>query len=184
MICLSDFVKDVLCLPMDLLSSKGKMRKRSSILGHFLSSWWVLRITHRCSSTVGTTGNFLVVWEHLIVTAIWCLKMLEKCGLRCPRLEKEKRKLLLLTKIGLSARCSFGEILWSLSSEILSREVNWISVLWSKTCKQLGFGPALYNLSYSGIWLGRTPPLIAVRLDIRFWCSGMLYTVVFFTNLL
>lgn len=30
---------------------------------------------------------------------------------RCPRLEKEKRKLLLLTKIGLSARCSFGEIL-------------------------------------------------------------------------
>lgn len=36
----------------------------------------------RCSSTVGTTGNFLVVWEHLIVTAIWCLKMLEKCGLR------------------------------------------------------------------------------------------------------
>lgn len=122
----------------------------------FLNNWWFSAVSWtlflyykatcfhlycRCLLTVGTTRSFSVVWELLIVTAIWFLRMSGRCGLRlvidddlyclqfnfylqlnnigfllssCLRLGKARKRLFQLTRIDSSVRCFSEEILWSL----------------------------------------------------------------------
>ncbi|KAI3741795.1 hypothetical protein L1987_59472 [Smallanthus sonchifolius] len=93
--------------------------------------------------TAGIIKSFWVVLGHLIDTAIWCWKMLERCGLRFPRQEKARKKLFRLTKIDLSARCFFEAIRSSSCLETLSERISSINF----SCKKNAAGTTLKWLS-------------------------------------
>lgn len=111
----------VLELLIDTATWFWKMLERC---GQRLVSEWI-RLHYYCC------GSF-----YTFVHKIRC--NLYRSLFRCQRLEKARRKLFRLTKTGLSARCSFEEILWSLSLGIRSeRYVSLYKDLFWWVCKCL-----------------------------------------------